>query len=103
MHDESETGGPSGSEDLEMSILSDSESDSDGQDEETGLTRRRQRRRRRPLRNHNLLSSDAINADKEAEEKFVTATLVKNTVVNVLLIGLWYTFSISISVYATVE
>lgn len=98
MHDGSDTGRTPSSEDLEMSILSDSESDSgrsDEEDEETGLTRKRQRRRRTG-RNHNLLSSDTITADKEAEEKLATATLVKNTVINVLLIGLWYTFSISI-------
>lgn len=86
-----------------MSILADSESGSDRsdeEDEETGLTRKR-RRRRRTSSDLNILSSDTTTADRKAEEKLATATLIKNTVINVLLIGLWYTFSISISVYAT--
>lgn len=101
MREGSDASGPPSSEDMEMSILSDSESESDRsdeEDEETGLTRKR-RRRRHTGRNVNLLASDTIRADEEAEEKLATATLIKNTIINVLLIGLWYTFSISISVF----
>ncbi|KAM3413681.1 hypothetical protein BST61_g10374 [Cercospora zeina] len=71
--------------------------DYDSDDEETGLTqterkKRRRRRRRRISRSH--------HSHLTPEEKGIAkAALIRRLLINGILILLWYTFSISISVY----
>ncbi|KAF2115570.1 triose-phosphate transporter family-domain-containing protein [Lophiotrema nucula] len=71
-------------------------------DEETGLTGRDRRRRRKRKRRNTLLDqrvvNDGLQYTKE-EEKLADQSLLRSMLVNTLLIGLWYLFSISISVY----
>ncbi|KAJ2903181.1 TPT-domain-containing protein [Zalerion maritima] len=70
-------------------------------DEETGLTKReRSKRRKRRLRNAQLdqriARGERISPD---EKKEADTTVVRRLVVNGGLIGLWYLFSLSISLY----
>ncbi|KAF2402420.1 TPT-domain-containing protein [Trichodelitschia bisporula] len=88
------------SEDMEMSDMMSDEGLED--DEETGLTSRdRQKRRRRKRRNTQLgqrIVPDEGSMRKE-EEKLARKSFWAATVGNAVLIGLWYLFSISITVY----
>lgn len=80
-------------------------------DEETGLThaerRKKQRRKRRNTRmDERVLASgrgrehsDLDGTHTTAATRLVKATLLRNLLINALLIGLWYSVSISISVY----
>ncbi|TKA78889.1 hypothetical protein B0A49_01654 [Cryomyces minteri] len=70
-------------------------------DEETGLTGRdRRKRRRRKRRNTRLDERILGNVEiTKGEEKLATQTLLRTSLINCLLIGLWYLFSISISIY----
>jgi len=91
---------PSGS-DREME---DSRSDDEGveDDEETGLTHteRKKRRRRKQKKQQRLDERIVGDGDgRSPEERLAAASMFRDTIINVLLIGLWYTFSISISVY----
>jgi solute carrier family 35 protein C2 len=86
------------SDDVELSAMSDDEGLQD--DEETGLTgkdrqRRKRRRRRNTLLDQRIASEVRLTAEvqKEADQ-----SVVKNSLINVLLIGLWYLFSLSISI-----
>ncbi|KAF2487413.1 triose-phosphate transporter family-domain-containing protein [Neohortaea acidophila] len=93
--------------DLEMDVIrSDDESMVD--DEETGLTptQRKQRTRRKTMNSRldgqvsGAVSMRSVpGSNGTTDEKLVTTTLLKNVLLNAVLIGLWYTFSISISVY----
>lgn len=94
LHDSSEIGGPSSSEELELSTLS----DDDSEDEETGLTQSSHRKTRRRKQKHTLTPNEA-EAERRLEEGIARASLIKNTIINTVLILLWYSFSISISVY----
>ncbi|KAK3674591.1 hypothetical protein LTR78_005677 [Recurvomyces mirabilis] len=90
--------GPS-SDDLSLDEL---ELDDDlDDDEETGLTRtERKSRRRRKRRNTHLDHRIARDGGtQQAEDKVVMSSMLRTTVINSLLIALWYSFSISISVY----
>ncbi|KAI9686780.1 MAG: Triose-phosphate Transporter [Bathelium mastoideum] len=101
---ESDGEGASGSSgmsdaDMEMDDIASDEGLED--DEETGLTRKdRKRRRRRKRRNTNMDERVAggYSLTKE-EEDMATQSIVRATVTNIVLIGLWYLLSISISVY----
>ena len=96
----------SSSDTLELDEMrSDDELDDD---EETGLTEgQRKQRTRRKEQNAQLdgqvSGAASMNSGpgsiRTAEEKLVSAAMLKNTIINVLLIALWYSFSISISVY----
>ena len=97
----------SSSDTLELDEMrSDEELDDD---EETGLTEgQRKQRTRRKEQNAQLdghvsgaasIRSGGVESTRTAEEKLVSATMLKNTIINALLIALWYSFSISISVY----
>jgi hypothetical protein len=70
-------------------------------DEETGLTvQDRQKRTRRKRRNtlaDERIVPDSNDISKE-EERLASATFMRDAIINCILIGLWYTFSISISV-----
>lgn len=95
---------------MEMSDLRSDDEDLDD-DEETGLTHtQRKKRRRRKEQNARLDEqvsgggasiNNSIGGTREEEEarKIATPTLLRGMVTNALLIGLWYSFSISISVY----
>ena len=98
--EDSEHSRHSSSSSFEMSAM---HSDDDVEDdEETGLTHteRKERRRRKHNKTHldeRFAGSDA--AWKAEESKIARATMLKNIIINTILVGLWYTFSISISVY----
>lgn len=86
------------SEDMELDDLSD---DGLQDDEETGLTgkdkgRRKQRRRRNTLLDQRIVGDVKVTAE---ERKEADRDVLKKSLVNGLLIGLWYTFSLSISIY----
>lgn len=95
----SDISGATTSDDMEMDEMRSDDELTD--DEETGLTHaERKKRRRRKSRNQRLDQRVAPGEDvQQAEERMATASLIKNMVINAVLIGLWYTFSISISVY----
>ncbi len=85
------------SEDVELDNLSE---DGLQDDEETGLTgkskgKRRQRRRTNTLLDNRIASEIKVTAE---EKKEADQTVLKKSVVNVILIGLWYLFSLSISI-----
>ncbi|KAH0548680.1 hypothetical protein GP486_007776, partial [Trichoglossum hirsutum] len=87
------------SESVELDEL-DSEDDAED-DEETGLTARERRRRRRWKRRNTRMDERVIGdlkATKE-EEREADQSVLRRSIVNVILIGLWYTFSLSISIY----
>lgn len=85
------------SEDLEMDNLTD---DGLQDDEETGLTgkdrgRRNSKRRRNTLLDQRIAGDVKITAE---EKKEADQNVLKNSVINGILIGLWYLFSLSISI-----
>jgi solute carrier family 35, member C2 len=88
----------SASDDVELSAVSDDEGLQD--DEETGLTgkdkQKRKRRRRRNTLLDQRIAGEARVTDEEKKE--ATKSVVKNSLINVCLIGLWYLFSLSISI-----
>ncbi|KAI9048245.1 hypothetical protein LZ554_008040 [Drepanopeziza brunnea f. sp. 'monogermtubi'] len=98
------TSDDSTSEDLELDELSD---DGLQDDEETGLTgkikgRRRQRRRKITLLDQRIAGDGHVGAKiaiTAEEKKEADQNVVKNSLINGLLIGLWYVFSLSISIY----
>ncbi|KAF2835630.1 TPT-domain-containing protein [Patellaria atrata CBS 101060] len=89
----------SGSEDLELDDMHSDDGLED--DEETGLTsydrRSRRRRKKRKLRIDERIAGDVKITDEE--KKLATKSIVRASLINALLIGLWYLFSISISIY----
>ncbi|KAF2853852.1 TPT-domain-containing protein [Plenodomus tracheiphilus IPT5] len=71
-------------------------------DEETGLTKRDRRRRRRRKRRNTLLDQRIVPGEDtytKEEKKLADQNLLRSMMINGVLIGLWYLFSISISVY----
>jgi solute carrier family 35, member C2 len=78
------------SENLELDEL-DSE-DNVEDDEETGLTAREQRRRRRQKRRNTRIDERIIGDLKvtKEEEREADQSVLKRSIVNVVLIGLWY-------------
>lgn len=98
IQEESDTG--MSESDLEMDdyLRSDEELDDD---EETGLTHQERRKRRRRKRKNTKLDERIVgdNDDGKAEVRLANATLMRIYFVNACLICLWYSFSISISVY----
>lgn len=85
--------------DIEMdNIHSDEET---REDEETGLTQT-ERRKRRWLKKKHARLDERVAGDastSKLQERLVNATVFKEMAINAVLIGLWYGFSISISVY----
>ncbi|KAK2623978.1 hypothetical protein QTJ16_006612 [Diplocarpon rosae] len=89
------------SDDLELEDLSD---EGLQDDEETGLTgkdkkRRKKRRRRNTLLDHRVAEGTGKAVISAEEKKEADQNVVKRGLVNGLLIGLWYLFSLSISIY----
>ncbi|KAJ4295893.1 hypothetical protein N0V88_004595 [Collariella sp. IMI 366227] len=69
-------------------------------DEETGLTGKdRRRKRRRRTKNQQLDQRVVRDTVSQEEKKEADRNVVKNLVVNGVLIGLWYFFSLLISLY----
>ncbi|KAI9833076.1 MAG: Triose-phosphate Transporter [Phylliscum demangeonii] len=106
--DHSSASSPSTSDDVELGDLwsedgdrnGDGDGDGDGVDEEAGLTkgdgrRRRQHRRRKRRGSHGLLNDGAGSVPQKVADRAVW----KTSLVNVALIGSWYLFSLSISIY----
>lgn len=84
-------------EDVELSALSEDEGVQD--DEETGLTgkdklRRKKRRRRNTLLDQRIVGESRATAE---EKKEATQSVVKSSLINLSLIGMWYFCSLSIS------
>ncbi|GAB7344484.1 hypothetical protein MBLNU457_2321t1 [Dothideomycetes sp. NU457] len=87
------------SSDWEMNeMLSDDNLDDD---EETGLTNGDKKRRGHRERRNTLLDERIANSDdaKALEEKIAVQSFWRKATINGVLIALWYTFSISISVF----
>lgn len=69
-------------------------------DEETGLTTKDKRRKRQKKRRNTQLDQRIVRESITAEEKReADQNVVKKSLVNLTLIGLWYLFSLSISIY----
>ena len=72
-------------------------------DEEAGLTKRERKHQRRQKRKntqlHERIVAGTQDVDGDEQSKLVNASMLKNIIINTILVGLWYTFSISISVY----
>src|SRR6266516_4742620 len=84
------SGSGSTSEDVELDTLS---------DEETGLTRDRQQKQRRRRRNSRISERIAGgNLVTKEEEREADQSVLKNSLINVCLILMWYFFSLSISI-----
>jgi len=92
------------SSDVEMNDMR-SDDDEMTDDEETGLTQAEQRKRRRRKRRSTMLDERVAGNNgnpgdlKRTEGELAKANLLSMYGVNAVLILLWYTFSISISVY----
>jgi hypothetical protein len=89
------------SEDVELEDLS--EEDGLQDDEETGLTgrdkgKRKQKRRRNTLIDQRIAGDIKITAE---EKKEADQNVLKKGLINALLIGLWYLFSLSISIVSS--
>lgn len=68
-------------------------------DEETGLTGKDKRRKRQKKRRNTLLDQRIVRESITAEEKReAEKSVIRKSVVNLTLIGLWYLFSLSISI-----
>ena len=72
-------------------------------DEETGLTTKDKRRKGKKKRRNTLLDQRIVRESITAEEKReADQNVVKKSLVNVTLIGLWYIFSLSISIVSRI-
>ena len=85
------------SADMELKDVSD---DDVPDDEETGLTgtdktRRKQKRRRNTLLDQRIVGDVEVTAE---EKKVADQNVIKKSLINGLLIALWYIFSLSISI-----
>lgn len=70
-------------------------------DEETGLTHQERSKRKRRKRRNTIMSERIAQDSKELakeERRLANATFLRDALINAILIGMWYTFSISISV-----
>lgn len=70
-------------------------------DEETGLTHTQRKKRRRRKRRSTQLDERIVSGEDKARVggELARASIVREYAINAVLIGLWYSFSISISVY----
>ncbi|KAI0161120.1 TPT-domain-containing protein [Hypoxylon sp. FL1284] len=95
--EESQTHDASKSEDTEGDSLSEEDLHDD---EETGLTKK-DRRRKRAKRRRNTRLDQRIAREKitDEERKEADQNVFKKLAINAVLIGLWYLFSLSISLY----
>ena len=89
---------PRSSSDWEMDDMG-----SDGgleDDEETGLTQQQKMKRKRRKRRNTLMDERIVQEDSmlKEEQRLANASFYHDAIINSILIGLWYSFSISISV-----
>ncbi|GAB7347618.1 hypothetical protein MBLNU459_g4491t1 [Dothideomycetes sp. NU459] len=101
-HEESENHTASSSSDWEMDDMDDSLTGNELEDdEETGLTQqertKRKKRKRRNTRIDERIAEESIITNEE--KRLASQTFLRASLINAILIALWYTFSISISVY----
>jgi solute carrier family 35 protein C2 len=98
--EESSTDDSSGEPDLDGMASDDDLND----DEETGLTskERRQRRRRRRRQRRELDARIANVKISESGRRLADQNVVKKLLFNAVLIGLWYIFSLSISIVSSI-
>ncbi|KAH8814857.1 triose-phosphate transporter family-domain-containing protein [Xylogone sp. PMI_703] len=100
--DGSDEDSKSASEQLEMDDLSE-EDEGLQDDEETGLTRRDRDKRKRQKRRNTLLDQRVVPGGEvritAEEKKEADQSVIKRSLINVGFIGLWYLFSLSISLY----
>lgn len=92
------------SDDFEMDDVDNSHGLDD--DEETGLTSHLRRQRTRRKRRNTQLDDRVAPEDvtmKKAEDRLTNQKVWMAVLMNALLIALWYTFSISISVVCTAD
>ncbi|KAJ9161381.1 TPT-domain-containing protein [Coniochaeta hoffmannii] len=69
-------------------------------DEETGLTTKDKRRKKQKKRRNTLLDQRIVKESVTEEEKReADRNVLRRSLINVTLIGLWYFFSLSISIY----
>ncbi|KAL1310826.1 hypothetical protein AAFC00_001063 [Neodothiora populina] len=70
-------------------------------DEETGLTQQERSKRKRRKRRNTMMEERIAQDDSMAKEerRLANASMLRDSLINAILIGMWYTFSISISVY----
>lgn len=70
-------------------------------DEETGLTQQERLKRKKRKRRHTLVDERIAQDDQiisKEEKRMANASFYRASLINAVLIGMWYTFSISISV-----
>ncbi|KAI9835267.1 MAG: hypothetical protein M1819_002411 [Sarea resinae] len=85
------------SDDLELDHLSE---DASPDDEELALTGKDRRKRRRRKRRHTRLDERvAETKTTQDERRLADQSVLKASLVNSVLIGMWYLFSLSISIY----
>lgn len=98
-HIPEESDAAASSSDVEMDNMHTDDEMSD--DEETGLTHTQRKKRRRRRRRSTRLDERVVNSEDKAHatEEIARASIVRSYAVNAVLIALWYSFSISISVY----
>ncbi|EON65512.1 hypothetical protein W97_04750 [Coniosporium apollinis CBS 100218] len=95
---EGDDSGETGSSDLELDEMHSDDALED--DEETGLTGvDRKARSKRKRRNTRLDERVAVEGITKEEKDIARQSLIRTSLINALLIGLWYLFSISISIY----
>ena len=101
--DGEDASGSSGISDADIEIDDTGSDEGLDDDEETGLTRKDRKKRRRRKRRNTLMDervAGGYSLTKE-EEDMATKDIIKSTLMNVVLVGLWYLLSISISVVST--
>ena len=94
-----ESGSMTGSETLEMNDVASNGGLED--DEETGLTSTVRNERTRRKRRHTRFDERVLprpDVRQKREDRMADKAVMSNVATNALFIGLWYTFSISISV-----
>ncbi|KAI9824874.1 MAG: Triose-phosphate Transporter [Thelocarpon impressellum] len=90
------------SEDADMEMeLEETQSDGVEDDEEAGLTGADRQRRRKRRRRNTMLDARVVGEGKtsKAEQALAKQSVLQRSMINGVLIGLWYLFSLSISIY----
>ena len=70
-------------------------------DEETGLTTEERRKHLERKRQHNDLDARIAGEGRIAQSDSADKMIIRNLLINAALIGLWYLFSLSISIVST--
>ncbi|OHF01267.1 triose-phosphate transporter [Colletotrichum orchidophilum] len=88
---------PSASKDIDDDSVSDEDLHDD---EETGLTKKDKKRKKQKKRNNTRLDQRFVRGEISAEEKKeADQNVFRKSAINIVLILLWYLFSLSISLY----